>query len=168
MRLNRVPHLVHLTGAHISKLIPGKYEHRYAFWPNLTFRRLLSWANLTRGLLLAQFAQAMGLCRYLQHASSILPPDLLTASAQVLSSILSHTWVTSCRDILALKGTPPTTPKAEPVEIALHEHDGAIYCRFCTMWLNGPTQWADHENGKKHRKAVRRTQVQLQLQLTHP
>ncbi|CAE8742591.1 unnamed protein product, partial [Polarella glacialis] len=43
------------------------------------------------------------------------------------------------------------------------ECEGAIYCRHCEMWLNGPTQWADHEIGKKHRKAVRRTQVQKQL-----
>eukprot|EP00931_Biecheleriopsis_adriatica_P018218 TRINITY_DN12830_c0_g1_i1.p1 TRINITY_DN12830_c0_g1~~TRINITY_DN12830_c0_g1_i1.p1 ORF type:complete len:1498 (-),score=351.74 TRINITY_DN12830_c0_g1_i1:53-4546(-) len=43
-------------------------------------------------------------------------------------------------------------PKAPP------EQEGAIYCRHCEMWLNGPTQWADHEIGKKHRKAVRRTQ----------
>ena len=35
------------------------------------------------------------------------------------------------------------------------EHDGAIYCKHCQMWLNGPAQWADHEIGKKHRKAVR-------------
>lgn len=35
---------------------------------------------------------------------------------------------------------------------------GAIYCKHCQMWLNGPTQWADHEIGKKHRKAVHRQQ----------
>ncbi|CAJ1335663.1 unnamed protein product [Effrenium voratum] len=35
----------------------------------------------------------------------------------------------------------------------------AIYCKPCKMWLNGPTQWADHEIGKKHRKAVRRQQA---------
>jgi len=40
------------------------------------------------------------------------------------------------------------------------EHDGAIYCKHCQMWLNGPAQWADHEIGKKHRKAVRRQQVE--------
>eukprot|EP00913_Durusdinium_trenchii_P007073 g6655.t1 len=34
----------------------------------------------------------------------------------------------------------------------------AIYCKHCQMWLNGPTQWADHEIGKKHRKAVHRQQ----------
>ena len=22
------------------------------------------------------------------------------------------------------------------------EHDGAIYCKHCQMWLNGPAQWA--------------------------
>jgi hypothetical protein len=40
------------------------------------------------------------------------------------------------------------------------EHQGAIYCKHCQMWLNGPTQWADHEIGKKHRKAVRRMHSQ--------
>ena len=189
LRLNRVPHLARLTEAHISKLIPGKYEHRY----KPIFRCLLNWANLTRGALLAQYTQAMGLCRYLKQASLKLPPDLLAASADVLSSTLSHSWHTMCRDILALKRpllttdttvtaldvlgfqtvssstwNPFSTEKAEPVGIALHEHDGAIYCRFCAMWLNGPTQWADHENGKKHRKAVQRMQVQLQLQPSHP
>ena len=42
------------------------------------------------------------------------------------------------------------------------EHDGALYCVLCDMWLNGPVQWADHEIGKKHRKAVRRTQAKQQ------
>lgn len=39
------------------------------------------------------------------------------------------------------------------------EQDGAIFCEHCQMWLNGPTQWADHEIGKKHRKAVHRQQA---------
>ena len=32
---------------------------------------------------------------------------------------------------------------------------GAVYCEFCEMWLNGPTQWEDHKIGKKHKKHVR-------------
>ena len=40
------------------------------------------------------------------------------------------------------------------------ERDGAIFCKHCQMWLNGPAQWADHEIGKKHRKAVRRQQAE--------
>ena len=51
-------------------------------------------------------------------------------------------------------------PKKEQTAKSEPEHDGAIYCWHCEMWLNGPTQWADHEIGKKHRKAVRRAQVQ--------
>ena len=51
------------------------------------------------------------------------------------------------------------SPKAEVANKAQPEHDGAIYCRYCEMWLNGPTQWADHEIGKGHRKAVRRNQA---------
>ena len=42
------------------------------------------------------------------------------------------------------------------------EQEGAIYCKHCQMWLNGPTQWADHEIGKKHRKAVHRAQAAKQ------
>ena len=53
-------------------------------------------------------------------------------------------------------------PEAEDENKAQPEHEGAIYCRYCEMWLNGPTQWADHEIGKKHRKAVRRKQASLQ------
>ena len=33
--------------------------------------------------------------------------------------------------------------------------DGAVYCKYCDMWLNGPSQWEDHKLGKKHRKATR-------------
>ena len=29
-----------------------------------------------------------------------------------------------------------------------------IYCPFCVMYLNGPTQWENHKIGKKHRKAI--------------
>ena len=30
--------------------------------------------------------------------------------------------------------------------------DDAIYCEYCEMWLNGPTQFSDHLIGRKHRK----------------
>ena len=26
-----------------------------------------------------------------------------------------------------------------------------VYCEVCEMWLNGPTQWEDHQIGKKHK-----------------
>ena len=32
--------------------------------------------------------------------------------------------------------------------------DGAKYCADCETWLNGSTQFKDHEGGKKHRKSV--------------
>ena len=39
----------------------------------------------------------------------------------------------------------------------LHVNEnGAVYCEYCEMWLNGPTQWEDHKIGKKHKKNVRR------------
>ena len=36
------------------------------------------------------------------------------------------------------------------------EEDGAVYCEWCEMWLNGPTQWEDHKIGKKHKKNIAR------------
>ena len=41
----------------------------------------------------------------------------------------------------------------EPVPSSETE-DGAVYCGYCEMWLNGPTQWEDHRIGKKHKKNV--------------
>jgi hypothetical protein len=38
-----------------------------------------------------------------------------------------------------------------------------MYCLYCEKWLNGPTQWTDHEIGKPHRKAFRKKQTELQL-----
>jgi hypothetical protein len=32
------------------------------------------------------------------------------------------------------------------------DYGDAIYCEYCEMWLNGPTQFSDHLIGKKHRK----------------
>ena len=49
-----------------------------------------------------------------------------------------------------------SSAETEGANKAQPEHEGAIYCRYCEMWLTGPTQWADHEIGKKHRKCVRR------------
>ena len=34
--------------------------------------------------------------------------------------------------------------------------DTAVYCLVCKMWLNGVTQWLDHQGGKKHKKNKRR------------
>ena len=48
-----------------------------------------------------------------------------------------------------------STSSAADQTSQLLEHDGAIYCRKCDKWLNGLTQWTDHEIGKKHRKACR-------------
>ena len=33
---------------------------------------------------------------------------------------------------------------------------GAVYCEFCEMYLNGPTQWEDHKIGKNHKKNIDR------------
>jgi hypothetical protein len=34
--------------------------------------------------------------------------------------------------------------------------DGAVFCRVCKKWFNGAQQFAEHERGKSHLKAVRR------------
>ena len=51
-------------------------------------------------------------------------------------------------------GGPEKVGEAQSLQAT--EHDGAIYCRACDKWMNGPTQWADHEIGKRHRKAFRK------------
>ena len=28
----------------------------------------------------------------------------------------------------------------------------AVYCEVCEFWLNGPTEWEDHQIGKQHKK----------------
>ena len=45
-------------------------------------------------------------------------------------------------------------------------HTEAIYCDLCNMWLSGPTQYADHVLGKKHRncRSLRRRFEQNQQQ----
>ena len=30
----------------------------------------------------------------------------------------------------------------------------AVYCDYCEMWLNSPTQWEDHIIGIKHKKNI--------------
>ena len=40
------------------------------------------------------------------------------------------------------------------VDVTVNE-DGAVYCKHCEMWLNGPTQWEDHKISKNHKKNVR-------------
>ena len=36
------------------------------------------------------------------------------------------------------------------------EEDVTMYCPVCLLWLNGPAQWEDHQQGKKHHKSLRR------------
>ena len=36
--------------------------------------------------------------------------------------------------------------------------NSAIYCEYCEMWLNGPTQYEDHKIGKKHKKNYRKSE----------
>jgi len=43
-------------------------------------------------------------------------------------------------------------PAAEDDKI---DYGRSVYCQDCRMMLNGPEQWRDHRNGKKHRKLAR-------------
>ena len=107
-RLDRASHLVRLTGAIVSKLIPGKAKHS----DEPTFMRLLSWANLCRGSLLAHYTHSFGRCRFLLIAAGRVSPELLLAAAGVLSSHLSHNWLPSCHDVLAAYQTPAIADEA--------------------------------------------------------
>ena len=37
------------------------------------------------------------------------------------------------------------------------DQDPSIYCKYCELWLSGPTQWTDHESRKKHHRKVRKS-----------
>ena len=39
------------------------------------------------------------------------------------------------------------------------EEEAAKFCKYCEMWLNGPTQFEDHKIGKKHKKNVRKARA---------
>ena len=39
----------------------------------------------------------------------------------------------------------------------------SVLCTACDMWLNGPAQYADHIEGKKHRRKSRGVQVPRRL-----
>jgi hypothetical protein len=47
--------------------------------------------------------------------------------------------------------------QANADERELLEQEGPVFCKYCQKWLNGSTQWADHEVGKNHHKAVQMT-----------
>ena len=34
--------------------------------------------------------------------------------------------------------------------------DHSVWCTDCEMWLNGPEQFGEHKEGKKHRKNLRK------------
>ena len=33
----------------------------------------------------------------------------------------------------------------------------AVYCEVCSFWLNGPTEWEDHQIGRVHRRSIRKS-----------
>ena len=30
----------------------------------------------------------------------------------------------------------------------------AVYCEVCSFWLNGPTEWEDHQIGRFHKRSI--------------
>ena len=33
----------------------------------------------------------------------------------------------------------------------------AVYCEVCSFWLNGPTEWEDHQIGRFHKRSIRKS-----------
>ena len=66
--------------------------------------------------------------------------------------------------VTALVKTDVKSPGGGPIHVEETQYEtlqpfevnDAIFCRYCELWLNGPSQWKDHEIGKQHRIKVRR------------
>ncbi len=77
-------------------------------------------------------------------------------SSSALTPTFSWLYVSDCRQQLAMsvsesdeaaRANRCDVKSEEPV---LESHE-AVYCELCELWLNGLTQWEDHEISEKHK-----------------
>ena len=108
----------------------------------------------TRGALCGSFHE-----RHMAREGTVTWGNLVQQVARFLCRhrcMASMTW-----SGVSSPWVPPPPPPGPPSVPEAHEqgdHEGLpqpIYCGLCSMWLNGPGQWADHQIGKKHRKRIK-------------
>jgi hypothetical protein len=62
----------------------------------------------------------------------------------------------------------PDEKQANEDERQLLEQEGPVFCKYCQKWLNGSTQWADHEVGKNHCKTVQMMRSRKKEECSEP
>ena len=71
---------------------------------------------------------------------------------KIIRHRLLLTMLSKCPKVL-LTGDAPG-PDALDILLGM-DPSTAIYCAVCRMYMNGPTQFRDHMNGRIHRKSLR-------------
>jgi hypothetical protein len=90
--------------------------------------------------------------------------------ADVVFAMASPLGYTCLRDVLLFSGVPSdvatlgsddeiasdvaTLGSDDVIDITVDplDFEEPVWCKICGMWLNGPTQYKDHEIGYKHKK----------------
>ena len=94
--------------------------------------------------------------------------------ADVVFAMTSSLGYTCLRDVALISGVPSdvatlgsddeiasdvaTLGSDDLIDITVDplDFEEPVSCKDCEMWLNGPTQYTDHEIGDKHKKNRRR------------
>ena len=108
---------------------------------------------------------------YAQRCSfSFVVVLVFISPADVVLAMTSSLGYTCLRDVTLKTGVPSdvatlgsddeiasdvaTLGSDDVIDITIDplDFEKPVWCKFCKMWLNGPTQYKDHEIGVKHKK----------------
>jgi hypothetical protein len=113
---------------------------------------------------------------YAQRCSfSFVVVLVFISPADVVLAMTSSLGYTCLRDVILISGVPSdvatlgsddeiasdvaTLGSDDVIDITINSLDSEmpVWCKDCEMWLNGPTQYKEHEIGDKHKKNRRRS-----------
>jgi hypothetical protein len=120
----------------------------------------------------------IGLCGVVSYAQrcsfSFVVVLVFVSPADVVFAMASPLGYTCLRDVALISGVPSdvatlgsddeiasdvaTLGSDDVIDITIDplDFEEPVWCTTCEMWLNGPTQYKDHEIGFKHKKHRRR------------
>jgi hypothetical protein len=126
-----------------------------------------------------QILPQIGLCgvvNYAQRCSfSFVVVLVFISPADVVLAMTSSLGYTCLRDVTLKTGVPSdvatlgsddeiasdvaTLGSDDVIDITINplDFERPKWCKICKMWLNGRTQYKEHEIGKKHKKNRRRS-----------
>jgi hypothetical protein len=128
------------------------------------------------GLLLSSVGNSgIIVVNYAQRCSiSVVVVLVFVSLAVVAFAMASPLGYTCLRDVILISGVPSdvatlssddeiasdvaTLDSDDVIDITIDpvDFEEPVWCPICEMWLNGPTQYKDHEIGFKHKKNSRR------------